>query len=752
MSISDVSLSASARANLLALQGTASLLSTTQARLASGKKVNSALDNASSYFQSQGFLNSANDLSNLKDSMATALQTIKAASDAITSISNLVTQLQGVVSSALQTTDNTTRQGLAEQYNSLLSQLDSLANDSSFNGTNLVNSLNSSLKVVFDSSNTTNLTVQGQNLTSAGLGVDSAVGDFAVGQLAQQTTSTLTAAADTTSLSNVVYSGTLSGLSVTGAATTAGLGSGSGAVINSNSQNFTDGATITSIGTLGTNATLSNALSTTTGLGQTGVTETTLTTGATTSTNSSQGTVTITGQFTATGGSSAILDTSGDTGSAYSLTNNSSASGSTATTITVGVGQTVQITTDAGDGTTAQTVKQYTNNTASAITFQLANANDTVSNNSTLSYNSVDSTKTSALSSLQAATYVNSQGTVNTSETLTSHSALTGTNGAKISAAAGATAGADIDAIIAALHTATSNVTGAVSSDDTASAYSLVGNYTLLNKKSLVIQAGASIQLSALATTGNKAGVYDLTNNTSSAITINLTGTLTNTINGSANTTYASNSTTSYTLGSGTVSTTGVTLDAGNTLNGNSVVNALGVENGNSVTTTTTTAAASTATAGTTTQTGITAYDVSNASVTAIGASGVKATVSGTGTTTYSGTNLQVSLSGVQTLTGNSTTVIADAIDTAQSQLTSALNTLRTASESLGNNNTLVQTRQDFTTNLMNTLQTASDNLVLADTNTEGANLQALQAQNQLGIVSLSISGQLSQSIMKLFP
>jgi len=91
------------------------------------------------------------------------------------------------------------------------------------------------------------------------------------------------------------------------------------------------------------------------------------------------------------------------------------------------------------------------------------------------------------------------------------------------------------------------------------------------------------------------------------------------------------------------------------------------------------------------------------------------------------------------------------AIQTSQSLLLTALTTLRTNSANFGGNATLIQTRQDFTSNLISSLQTASDNLVLADSNQEGANLQALQAQNQLGIVSLGISGQLAQAILKLF-
>jgi flagellin-like hook-associated protein FlgL len=61
-----------------------------------------------------------------------------------------------------------------------------------------------------------------------------------------------------------------------------------------------------------------------------------------------------------------------------------------------------------------------------------------------------------------------------------------------------------------------------------------------------------------------------------------------------------------------------------------------------------------------------------------------------------------------------------------------------------------VQTRQDFTKNLIATLQTGSDNLVLADTNQEGANLLALQTRQQLSTTALSLSVQSDQAILKI--
>jgi Flagellin and related hook-associated proteins len=179
MSIGDVSLSSSARQNLLSLQSTSKLLGQTQARLASGKKVNSSLDNASAYFASKGFINTANDFANLKDNISTAVQTIKSATDAIDSIQAVVNQMQGLTNSALQTKDLTTLSGLASQYNGLRGQIDGIVSDSVFNGTNLLDSTTNQLSVFFNATNTTSLVIDAVNNTSAGLGIAAASGSWA---------------------------------------------------------------------------------------------------------------------------------------------------------------------------------------------------------------------------------------------------------------------------------------------------------------------------------------------------------------------------------------------------------------------------------------------------------------------------------------------------------------------------------------------------------------------------------------------
>lgn len=99
---SDITLSAAVRSNLLSLQNTASLLDTTQTRLATGNKVNSALDNPTSYFTAQSLNARASDLGNLLDSVSNAIQTIQAANDGITSITKLVESAQATANQAQQ--------------------------------------------------------------------------------------------------------------------------------------------------------------------------------------------------------------------------------------------------------------------------------------------------------------------------------------------------------------------------------------------------------------------------------------------------------------------------------------------------------------------------------------------------------------------------------------------------------------------------------------------------------------------------
>jgi flagellin len=287
--MSSITLTAGVRQNLLSLQQTADLLTTTQNRLATGKKVNTAFDNPTAYFASQSLSNRANDLSGLLDQIGQAQQTLNAANQGLTSLTSLLEsalstakQAQSAAEPALGTdtgtlsgaatagtsaagnlvvavtggstytlaiaatdtaasiitnfnaisglgsagaitagtdsaghlqlsanptstftitasaatagvgltadsstaftaasTANTSRTTLQSNFNSLLTQIDQLAGDSSYNGVNLLNGNN--LKVVFNETSTSSLTISGVTFNSGGLGLSSLSGTGATG-------------------------------------------------------------------------------------------------------------------------------------------------------------------------------------------------------------------------------------------------------------------------------------------------------------------------------------------------------------------------------------------------------------------------------------------------------------------------------------------------------------------------------------------------------------------------------------------
>jgi len=174
--MSDIVLSAGVRSNLLQLQQTSNLIDQTQIRLSTGKRVNSALDNAINFFTAQGLDNRANDLSGLLDSMSNAINTIQAANNGITAITKLVQSAQALTSQAKQTTDSTTRDSLASQFDALLTQIGQLAGDAGFNGVNLLGGDNLTVNFNEDATSSTSITgVDYTNANASPLGIANSV-------------------------------------------------------------------------------------------------------------------------------------------------------------------------------------------------------------------------------------------------------------------------------------------------------------------------------------------------------------------------------------------------------------------------------------------------------------------------------------------------------------------------------------------------------------------------------------------------
>lgn len=105
--MADVTLSKAVRNSLLNLQSTAEAMGKTQQRLATGLRVNSALDNPTNYFTAQSLNARSSDLGNLLDSVSNAIQTVEAADNGIKAITKLVQTAQSTARQALQDKSNT---------------------------------------------------------------------------------------------------------------------------------------------------------------------------------------------------------------------------------------------------------------------------------------------------------------------------------------------------------------------------------------------------------------------------------------------------------------------------------------------------------------------------------------------------------------------------------------------------------------------------------------------------------------------
>jgi len=134
----EIALSSATRTNLLSLQNTSSLIGVTQQRLATGLKVNNALDDALAFFKARNLNSRAEDLSAIKDQINGGVSVLTAATQGLTSMESVLKQMKALAQSAISAPESSTRAKLASQFNELRTQLDGIAYDASFNGVNLL--------------------------------------------------------------------------------------------------------------------------------------------------------------------------------------------------------------------------------------------------------------------------------------------------------------------------------------------------------------------------------------------------------------------------------------------------------------------------------------------------------------------------------------------------------------------------------------------------------------------------------------
>jgi len=183
MAMNDITLTSAMRANLVSLQATAEQMATTQQRLATGKKVNSALDNPASFFAAQGYTQRAGLLNGLKDNIGDGVQMIKAANNGVTALTSLIENLRGQLSQARAalgegTTSGTSLTSIATQYNSIIQQMNNVSQvDSQYKGINFLKS--DSITVNFNEQASTSLTLSGFNAAATSSGGLAIVGGSA---------------------------------------------------------------------------------------------------------------------------------------------------------------------------------------------------------------------------------------------------------------------------------------------------------------------------------------------------------------------------------------------------------------------------------------------------------------------------------------------------------------------------------------------------------------------------------------------
>jgi flagellin len=603
---SGITLSAGVRQNLLALQDTAALLSTTQNRLATGKKVNTALDNPINFFTSQGLSNRANDLNALLDTIGQAQQTLKAADTGITSLTNLVQSAKAIATQAEQTAKG------------------------NVSYTNITGSVAIALDTT-QATSTANVAGTGTASTQATANINSA----GIANLAD--------------LDTLTYK------------------LGSGAVITAT---FTTGSTNTATNTFANAAGLISVLNTGTGAsGNFGSTAT-----------------------AATDGSGGVTVTSAD------VTNNFVIGGTHAA---VTGAQFSKVDSTQGDTLTI-------NDGSHTATFYRVASGANAANGTYTTAADLQSAINSATNNIhQNITAAVSGGT---------KIQLTGANNQSITVGGntGTALGFGATAYLNNFNSTLNGLTGTLSVKVGSNAANT------LDFGSGNGQIDTKAELDATLAT-----FTDITGSTDSTRHINFAPTSSDdvTVSATSNTVL-----TTLGIGAGTTTPAATVVSANATrTNYQNQFNAL------------------------LTQIDQLAKDASYNGVNLLYGDNLKVTFNENGSSSLTITGVKYDSTGLG-LSSISGTGFQDnhVIDSTLTKIDTALTSLRTQASAFGSTLSTVQTRNDFTKNLINVLQTGSDNLVLADTNEEGANLLALQTRQSLSTTALSLANQSNQAVLRL--
>jgi flagellin len=743
--MSSIVLSASVRQNLLSLQSTADLLATTQNRLSTGKKVNSALDNPTNFFTAQGLDNRASDISNLLDGIGNGVQVLQAANTGITSLQSLVDSAKSIANQALQTT-------VGYSTKSNVSATIAGATSSDLRGTTTYTSASAISNVVANgtaggASPITGATTLG-GVAAALVGTASTAGN---GVAALASTLLLTGTASATDLTAaaapkdgdvLVVNGKTITFKAGAAPAAAAVPTGSGVSGNI----VTDGSGNSSVYLgAGTLADVLQAVDLASGVAKT---------------VNTAGTAVITGSTSAIAGGILTLNTS--TGADLSITGKADLLKELGLTTSVGPGNVnvVKARTTAAT-TTANLIQDGSTLNVNGHTITFSNAHVPAAAQVPTGSGILNAVQTdgngNSIVYLQTATIADTLNAIDLASGVQTASNSAGV--ATFTAAAGVAA-SSVNAN-GTLKLSTGTVADLSISGGTGNALAVLGlngptgnsssfnaartaGVGGINGKTLTFTSfnlGTAVNVTFGDGTGGTVKTLDQLNATlqanNLAATLDSTGKLTI----SATNDYASS-----TLGS---------VSAGGTIGG-TVTSSLSFSSASAPVAD---AQAQAVRSSLVTQYNnilaqitTTSQDASFNGVNLLGGDTLKLTFNETGKSTLSitGVNFNAAGLGLANLTSGVDFIDNSATNKVVSSLASASTLLRSQASALGSNLSIVQIRQDFSKNVINVLQTGSSNLTLADTNAEAANSQALSTRQSIAVSALSLANQSQQSVLQL--
>jgi len=758
--MSGIVLSASVRQNLLSLQSTADLLATTQSRLSTGKKVNTALDNPTNFFTAQSLDGRASDISNLLDSIGNGVQVLQAANAGITSLQKLVDTAKSIANQALQTTV-----GYSTKSNVSATISGAVATD--LRGTTSFTNASAISNALYDG--------------TAG-GAHAAVGGITLGATAGTLVSPSAVLDNASTPANITAATFLYGPS--------GGGAGTGGLSTQAATSFADGdifnvngKTITiKSGAVPGAATLAAGLSKTGNvitdgngnstlyLGPAGTTSAATVGDLTTAIDLASGR-----QYVASVASGvATLGGTASTTVAGITTLSSSTGADLSITGKADSLKALKLTTAIGAGPTTLTAARAT--TAASLGGLISDGSTLNVNGHTITFKNQNA---AALGAVPTGSGVSNTNLVNDgagnstiflqggtiADVLTAIDLATGTQTATnasgtatVVTAAGATAstiaangtlklstGTAADLNITSTGNALSvlGLTGPTGTDTSFTASRTAGTGGINGKTLNFSSFNSGTAVGVTFGDGTNGTVKTLDQLNAQLLANNQTATLDSTgkLTISATNDYASSTLGSVAAGgaiSGTV-TSSVSFSTPSAPVIDSSAQAVRsnlVKQYNDILAQITT----------------TAQDASFNGINLLAGDQLKLTFNETGKSTLSITGVTFNAAGLglANLVNGTDFIDNAATNKVVANLSSASTSLRTQGSALGSNLSIVQIRQDFSKNLINVLQTGSSNLTLADTNEEAANSQALSTRQSIAVSALALANQSQQSVLQL--